>query len=60
MFMMNLGASSGQINIIPVDFNLVVEVTIHRLGAISVVMVALLTFGTCREYSISIPALSLA
>ena len=58
--LVNLGASSGQINVIPVDYNLVAEVSIHRLGAISVGMVALSIFLICREHLFSIPALFLA
>ena len=42
--LMNLGASSGQINIIPVDTTVGAEVSIHTLGAISVGMVTLFVF----------------
>ena len=55
--LMNLGALSGQINIIPVDTNLDAEVSIHRLGAIGVGMVVLFVFLICREHLFSIPAL---
>ena len=42
--LMNLGASSGQIIIIPVNTTVGAQVSIHTLGAISVVMVVLLEF----------------
>ena len=58
--LMNLGASSGQIIIIPVDTTGDVEVSIHTLGAISVGMVALLLFLICNEHLFSIPALFFA
>ena len=58
--LMNLGASSGQIIVIPVDTVVGAEASIHTLGAISVGMVALFVFLICREYLFSIPALFLA
>ena len=42
---MNLGASSGQIIIIPVNTTVGADVSIHTLGAIGVGMVALLVFS---------------
>ena len=58
--LMNLGASFGQINVILVDSDLVAEVSIHRLGAIGVGMVALSVFLICREHLFSIQAFFLA
>ena len=48
--LMNLGAQSGQMNIIPVDTDVGAEVSIHTLGAIGVGMVALFVFLICREH----------
>ena len=48
--LMNLGASSGQIIIIPVDTTLGAEVSIHKFGVIGVGMVALLVFLICSEH----------
>ena len=47
---MNLGASSEQINIIPVNTNLGAEVSIHTLGATDVGIVALFIFLISREH----------
>ena len=47
--LMNLGASSGQIIVIPFDITVGAEVSIHILGAIGVKMVALLVFLICSE-----------
>ena len=58
--LMNLGASSGQIIIIPFDTAVGAEVHIHTLGAIGVGMVALLVFLICSEHHFSIPALFFA
>ena len=58
--LINFGASSGQIIIIPVDTTVGAEVSIHTLGAIGVGMVALLVFLICSEYLFSIPALFFA
>ena len=46
--LMNLGASSGQIVVIPVDTIVGAEFSIHTLGAISVRMVVL--FGVPNLY----------
>ena len=54
--LMNLGTSSGQIIIIPVDNSVGAEVNIHTLGAIGEGMVALLVFLICSENLFSIPA----
>ena len=56
--LMNLGASSGQIIIIPVDTIVGAEVIIHTFGAISVGIAALLVFLICSEHLFSIPTLS--
>ena len=58
--LMNLGAPSGQIIIIPVDTIVGAEVSIHMLGATSVGMVALFVFLIYREHLFSIPALFFA
>ena len=55
--LMNLGASSGQIIIIPVNTAVGAEVSIHTFGTIGVRMVALLVFVICSEHLFSIPAL---
>ena len=55
--LMNVGASSGQIIIIPVNATVGAEVSIHTLGAIGVGMVTLLVFLICSEHLFSIPAL---
>ena len=54
--LMNLGASSGQMTIIPVD-TVGAEVNIHTFGAIGVGMITLLAFLTCSEHLFSMPAL---
>ena len=54
---MNLGASSGQMSIIPVDTAEGTEVSIHTFGAIDVGMLTLLVFLICSEHLVSIPAL---
>ena len=58
--LMNLGASSGQIIVIPVNTAVGAEVSIHTLGAISVGMVALLVFLIFRGHLFSISALLFA
>ena len=58
--LMILGASSGQINVIPVDTTVGAQVSVQILGAISVWMVALFIFQIFREHLFSIPALFLA
>ena len=58
--LMNLGTSSGQIFIIPVDTTVGAEVSIHTLGAISVGMVALFLFPICSKHLFSMPVLFLA
>ena len=58
--LMNLGTSSGQIIVIPVDTTVGAEVSIHILGTIGAGMVALFVFLICREHLFSIPALFLA
>ena len=55
--LLNLGASSGQIIIIPIDIVVGAEVSIHIFGAIGVGMVALLVFLICSEHLFSILAL---
>ena len=55
--LMNLGATSGQIIIIPVDTTVGAEVSIQTFGAIGVVMVELLMFLISSEHLFSIPAL---
>ena len=55
--LMNLGASSGHIIIIPVNTTVGAEVSIHTFGAIGVGMVALLGFLICSEHLFSISAL---
>ena len=55
--LMNLGASSGQIIIIPGDTSVGAEVSIYTFGAIGVGMVALRVFLINSEHLFSIPAL---
>ena len=55
--LMNLGTSSRQIIIIPINTIVGAEVSIHTLGAIGVGMVALLVFLTCSEHLFSNPTL---
>ena len=58
--LMNFGASSRQIIIIPVNITVGAEVSIHTLGAIGVGMVSLLVFLICSEHLFSIPTLFFA
>ena len=57
--MMDLGASPGQMSVIPDGTAVVDEVIIQTLGAIDVGMLTLLAFLICREHLIWILALSL-
>ena len=54
---MNLGASPGQMSIIPVDTAIGAEVSIHTFGAIDVGMLTLLVFLICSEHLFSTPAM---
>ena len=54
--LMNLGASSEQKNIIPVDTTVGAEVSIQTFGAIVVEMLTLLAFLICSEHLFSKPA----
>ena len=54
---MNLGASSEQIIIIPGNTAVGADVGIHTLGAVGVGMAALLVFLIYSEHLFSIPAL---
>ena len=56
----NLGASSGQRSIIPVDTAVDAEVSIQTFGAIGVRMLTLLAFLICSEHLFSMLALSFA
>ena len=58
--LMNLGASSGQMSIIPVDTAVGAEVSIQTFGVIGVGMLTLLAFLNCSEHLFSMLALSLA
>ena len=58
--MMNLGVSSGQMSIIPVETAVGAEVNIQTFGVIGVGMLTLLAFLFCSEHLFLIPALSLA
>ena len=58
--LMNLGASLGQIIIIPVNTTVGAEVSIHTFGAIGMRMLALLVFLICSKHFSSIPALFFA
>ena len=58
--LMNHGACSGQIIIIPVNTTVGAEASIHTLGAIGMGMMALLVFTICSEHLLSIPALFFA
>ena len=60
LILMNLGASSGQMIIIPGDTAVGAEVSFHTLEAIDVGMVAQLVFLICREHLFSIPTLYFA
>ena len=55
--LMNLGVSSGQMSIIPVDTAVGVEVSIHTFGAIGEGMLKLLVFLICSEHPFIMPAL---
>ena len=55
---MNLGASSGQMSIIPVDPAVGAEVSIQTFWAIGVGMFTLLAFLICNEHLFSMLALS--
>ena len=55
--LINLGVSSGQISIVPVDTAASAEVNIHIFGAIGVGMLTPLAFLICSEHLVSIPAL---
>ena len=55
--LMNLGVSSGQMSIIPVDTGVSAEVSIHTFGAIGVGMLTLLAFLICSKHLFSMPAL---
>ena len=57
--LVNLGASLGQIIIIPGDTAVGADVSFHTLGVIGVGMLALLVVLICSENLISIPALLL-
>ena len=48
--LMDLGALSGQIRVIPAGSDSVVEVNIHRFEVIGVGMVAVHVFLICREH----------
>ena len=58
--LMNLGAFSGQMSIIPVDTTVGAEVSIHTFGAIGLGMLTLLVFLICSEHLFSMPALFFA
>ena len=55
--LMNLGASSGQMSVIPIDTAEGTEVSIHTFGAIDVGILTLSVFLICSEHLVSIPAL---
>ena len=55
--LINLGASSGQMSITPVNTTVGAEVSIHTFGAIGMGMLILLAFLICSEHLFSIPAL---
>ena len=55
---MNLEASSGQMNSIPVDTAVGAEVTIQTFGVICIGMLILLTLLICSEHPFSMPTLS--
>ena len=58
--LMNLGASSGQISVIPVDTDVGAEVSIQTFGTIDVGMLTLLAFLICSEHLFLMLALALA
>ena len=55
--MMNLGASLGQMRVIPIGTTEGAEVHILTFGAIDIGMLTLLTFLICSEQLVSIPPL---
>ena len=57
--LINLGASSRQMSIIPVNTTVGAEVSIHTFGAIGVMMLTVLVFLICSEHLFSIPPLFL-
>ena len=58
--LMNLGAASRQMSVIPIDTTVGAEVSIHTFVAIDVGMLTLLVFLICSEHLFSIPALFFA
>ena len=58
--LMNLGASSGQMSVVPVGTAAGAEVNIQTFGAMDVGMLTLFAFLICSEYLFSMLALSLA
>ena len=58
--MMDLGASSGQMSIIPGDTTAGAEVTIQTFGVTDVGILTLFVFLICSEHLFSMLALSLA
>ena len=57
--LMNLGASSGQLSVIPFDTVVGTEVNIQTFGVIDVGMLTLLAFLICSEHLFLMLALSL-
>ena len=57
--LMNLGVSSGQMCVIPVDTATSAEVNIQTFGVTNVGMLTLLAFFICSEHLFSMLALSL-
>ena len=55
--LMNLGAFSRQMSVIPVNAAVGAEVSIQTFAAIGVGMLTLLAFLICSEHLFSIPAL---
>ena len=58
--LMNLGAASRKMSIIPVNTGVGAEDSIHTFGPIGVGMLTVLVFLICSEHLISIPALFFA
>ena len=58
--LINLGASSGQMRVIPVGTAVGAKVSIHIFGAIGMGMLTLLVCLICREHLFSMPALFFA
>ena len=56
--LMNLGAPSGNMSIIPVDTAVGAKASIQTFGAIGVWMITLLVFLICSEHLFLMPALS--